>query len=394
MDYNKILTDEEFMEIKQHGSSDYPFQYYYDNLELFDFHCIEWHWHREFEFLYVESGEVTCGIGEKQIILSEGEAIFINSKILHRFYASSGGIIPNFVCMPEFIAPENSLIYKKYILPIISSNIYFQRFQPDELWQTKIIQTMIKIMEIQRNEKIKELATLALLQDLWLTFYENVKLSDKGDVQTVDEVAQKRVQLIMQYIHENYNRNLSLDEIASHIGISKSTALNLFHRFLHTTPVNYLIGYRLQAASWLLKNTNKKVKTIAYESGFHNVDYFCRLFKKRYHLSAPQERSFRHCRRGRGGCCALPHPVRHPGRKNAPVLQSAGDLRRADARSAVCHGGPPGHQKAPCQQAGTAGSMGKDGGVRDGDPFGENGGVLLWREPCRGTDLRPAGRGA
>lgn len=34
--YNKILTDEEFMEIKQHGSSDYPFQYYYDNLELFD----------------------------------------------------------------------------------------------------------------------------------------------------------------------------------------------------------------------------------------------------------------------------------------------------------------------------------------------------------------------
>ena len=93
--YNKILTDEEFMEIKQHGSSDYPFQYYYDNLELFDFHCIEWHWHREFEFLYVESGEVTCGIGEKQIILSEGEAIFINSKILHRFYAPSGGIIAN-----------------------------------------------------------------------------------------------------------------------------------------------------------------------------------------------------------------------------------------------------------------------------------------------------------
>ena len=85
-------------------------------------------------------------------------------------------------------------------------------------------------MEIQENEKIKELATLALVQDLWLTFYENVKLSGKEDVQTVDEAAQKRVQLIMQYIHENYSHNLSLDEIASHIGISKSTALNLFHQ--------------------------------------------------------------------------------------------------------------------------------------------------------------------
>ena len=285
MDYNKILTDEDFMEIKEHGTSDYPFQYYYDDLGLFNFHCIEWHWHREFEFLYVESGQIICGIGEKQIILSEGDAIFINSKILHRFYASSGGVIPNFVCMPEFIAPENSLVYKKYILPIISSNMSFQCFQIAEPWQARIIQIMIKIMETQENEKIRELSTLALLQDLWLIFYENVMLSDKENMQTVDEAAQKRVQLMMQYIHENYNHELSLDEIASHIGVSKSTALNLFQRFLHTTPVSYLIGYRLQAASRLLKNTNKKVKTIAYESGFRNVDYFCRLFKKRYHLT-------------------------------------------------------------------------------------------------------------
>ena len=290
MDYNKILTDEDFMEIKEDGSSDYPFQYYYDDLELFDFHCIEWHWHREFEFLYVESGQIICGIGEKQIILSEGDAIFINSKILHRFYASSGGVIPNFVCMPEFIAPENSLVFKKYILPIISSNMSFQCFQIAEPWQARIIQIMIKIMGTQENEKIRELSTLALLQDLWLIFYENVKLSDKEKMQTVDEAAQKRVQLMMQYIHENYNHEMSLDEIASHIGISKSTALNLFQRFLHTTPVSYLIGYRLQAASWLLKNTNKKVKTIAYESGFRNVDYFCRLFKKRYHLTPSEYR--------------------------------------------------------------------------------------------------------
>ena len=222
--------------------------------------------------------------------MSEGDAIFINSKILHRFYAASGGVIPNFVCMPEFIAPENSLVYKKYILPIISSNMAFQCFQSAEPWQARIIQIMIKIMETQENEIIRELFTLALLQNLWLIFYENVKLSDKEKMQTVDEAAQKRVQLMMQYIHENYKHGLSLNEIASHIGVSKSTALHLFQRFLHTTPVNYLIEYRLQAASRLLKNTNKKVKTIAYESGFHNVDYFCRLFKKRYHLTPSEYR--------------------------------------------------------------------------------------------------------
>ena len=166
----------------------------------------------------------------------------------------------------------------------------FQCFQIAEPWQARIIQIMIKIMKTQENEKIRELSTLSLLQDLWLIFYENVKLLDKEKMQTVDETAQKRVQLMMQYIHENYNHELSLDEIASYIGIGKSTALNLFQRFLHITPVSYLIGYRLQAASWLLKNTNKKVKTIAYESGFRNVDYFCRLFKKRYHLTPSEYR--------------------------------------------------------------------------------------------------------
>ena len=123
--YNKILTDEEFMEIKPHGSSDYPFQYYYDNLELFDFHCIEWHWHREFEFLYVESGKVLCGIGEKQIILSEGDAIFINSKILHRFYASSGGVIPN-------------LLRRRIVWSI--KNIFYQSFH--RIWLSSVFRVL------------------------------------------------------------------------------------------------------------------------------------------------------------------------------------------------------------------------------------------------------------
>ena len=49
--------------------------------------------------------------------------------------------------------------------------------------------------------------------------------------------------------------------------------------------------------------------------------------RKGRQTSAPQERTVRHCRRGGGGRGALPHPVRHPGRENAPVLQGAGDLR-------------------------------------------------------------------
>lgn len=49
--------------------------------------------------------------------------------------------------------------------------------------------------------------------------------------------------------------------------------------------------------------------------------------RKGREASAAQERTVRHCGGGRGGRSALPHPVRYTGWKNAPVLQSTGDLR-------------------------------------------------------------------
>ncbi len=117
--YNKITTDENLMETIQHGSASYPFRFYYDNLALFDFNCVEWHWHAELEFVYVESGTVTFWIGESQFALSAGNGVFINSKILHRFHSPAEAVIPNFVCMPAFIAPQDSFLYHKYIRPVL-----------------------------------------------------------------------------------------------------------------------------------------------------------------------------------------------------------------------------------------------------------------------------------
>ena len=54
--------------------------------------------------------------------------------------------------------------------------------------------------------------------------------------------------------------------------VSKSTALNLFRRYLHDTPVHYLLKYRLQEAASLLVVTEKKIGVISENGGFENVD--------------------------------------------------------------------------------------------------------------------------
>lgn len=165
--YNKILTDENMMETIQHGSKEYPFHFYYDNLELFDFHCIEWHWHTEFEFVYVETGTVYFGISDKQFALSEGQGVFINSKILHRYFSQGKAIVPNFVLMPYFIAAQDSLIYQKYVLPIMASPMDYQIFSSDIPWQAQALSLMREMMAAQEKASDVELVSSYLIQKIW-----------------------------------------------------------------------------------------------------------------------------------------------------------------------------------------------------------------------------------
>ena len=288
--YNKILTDENMMETIQHGSKEYPFHFYYDNLELFDFHCIEWHWHTEFEFVYVETGTVYFGISDKQFALSEGQGVFINSKILHRYFSQGNAIVPNFVLMPYFIAAQDSLIYQKYVLPIMASPMDYQIFSQDIPWQAEVLSLMREMMAAQEKASDVELVNSYLIQKIWHILYQNTDVEHMGKKENYSASSQARLQLMMQYIHQKSAYNISLSDIADQAKVSKSTALNLFQRYLGISPVTYLINYRLQEAAKLLASTEKKVTVISKDTGFDSVDYFCKAFKKYYKLTPTEYR--------------------------------------------------------------------------------------------------------
>lgn len=291
--YNKIITDETLMETIQHGESDYPFHFYYDNLALYDFHCVEWHWHTEFEFVFVESGTVVFEIGENQFSLSAGSGVFINSKVLHRYYSDEEAIVPNFVFMPDYIAVQNSLIYKKYILPVLSSSLDYQVFAPEIPWQAEVLAVMNEIIYVQEAESGIELITSSLVQRMWDLLYRNVNDKPIRENNGASIASQGRLQLMMQYIHQQFSMNISLEDIAGHAMVSKSTTLNLFRKYLHITPINYLINYRLQEAAKLLSSTERKIHVISKEVGFESVDYFCKAFKKYYSMTPTEYRKNR-----------------------------------------------------------------------------------------------------
>lgn len=202
--YNKIQTDESMMETIQHGNSEYPFQLYYDDLALFDFHCVEWHWHVEFEFVFVQEGTATFWVGEKQFSLGQGTGIFINSKILHRYFSEGHAIVPNFVLKPTFLAPADSLIYKKYIAPIQACKVDCIVFCREIKWQAEALELMQKILKAQESDKDRELVTLFLTQELWHLLYLHMDSEVLQKKRENTASSQGRTQLMMQYIHQKF----------------------------------------------------------------------------------------------------------------------------------------------------------------------------------------------
>lgn len=88
------------------------------------------------------------------------------------------------------------------------------------------------------------------------------------------------VNLAMEYIDKNYEKNLSIQEISDNIGISKNYLCNLFKKELNTTVIHYMTNVRIDKAKKLLTDTGMKMADISKAVGFNDYTYFSQLFKR------------------------------------------------------------------------------------------------------------------
>lgn len=287
----KTNTDDTLYETVSHGNTSYPFAYYPENIWQFDFHRIDWHWHHEFEFLFSSENTVVCLIGTDQLKLHKGHGIFINSGILHRYEAHESAFTPNIVFSPYLLAAENSLIYKKYVSPVIDSSISHQVFSPEIPWQNQILKILCEIFRIQNMPLHNELKTLQNIISIWDIMLEHLDTAICAPGVSKPNHKQAKLQTMLQYIHDHYAEELTLDMIAASALLSKSSALNIFQSGIRISPVAYLIQYRLSQAAKLLYTTQKSIAVIAAETGFTSTGYFCRKFRQYYHISATEYRN-------------------------------------------------------------------------------------------------------
>ncbi|GHU67345.1 hypothetical protein FACS189447_09450 [Spirochaetia bacterium] len=90
---------------------------------------------------------------------------------------------------------------------------------------------------------------------------------------------------LLVLIQDNLYRDISVDEMAEMVNLSRSHFTRLFSRAMGLSPRKYLEDLRLKIAMDILCSENIKIIEAAHHVGIYDVNYFCRIFKKRYGVS-------------------------------------------------------------------------------------------------------------
>ena len=91
---------------------------------------------------------------------------------------------------------------------------------------------------------------------------------------------QERLNRIRTYVICNASRPITLDDVARHVGMNRAAFCTFFRRTMGKTFVTYLNEYRVEQACNLLEQGGISVAEACYRSGFNNVPYFNRVFKR------------------------------------------------------------------------------------------------------------------
>ncbi len=151
---------------------------------------------------------------------------------------------------------------------------------------------LTKINIVRKYEKIQIVfcQNNIIIEENFLTLkYErNPVRNSSAFTKTEKSIESKRIHKVKEFINENHSRDLTLDEIASEIGMSPSALSRFFKEKTGKTLTDYILSIRLGDASRSLIDTSMNISEICYASGFNNLSNFNRLFRRSKGMS-PKE---------------------------------------------------------------------------------------------------------
>jgi AraC-like DNA-binding protein len=150
--------------------------------------------------------------------------------------------------------------------------VFFQRIDKNII---NCLNNMITDARLSTSSELLLLGHLYIFLSLLIQNSRDMlpQASEEGNQ---DKLCRKAI----EFISKNYSRKISVQDIASSIGLDRSYLYKIFMKFLNMSPQDFLINYRLDRAVELMNNPDLTIGDIARSVGYEDPLHFSRIFKK------------------------------------------------------------------------------------------------------------------
>ena len=276
-----------YHETKAHTSAEFPYNTYLCSIPL-DFPGVPLHWHDEMELVVIKKGQGYVSVDFDKHLVHSGDIIMICPGCLHAIEqdASYKMEYENIIFKPELLSSgANDLCMLQYMKPLLDGNLPVEHFLTPAHEVFEPLSNCIRQIDLVCADQTTGWQ-LAVKSALFYFFFLLISERQKKTVSiSHNPKSLEKMKTVLKYVEEHYTEKLTIDDMAKLTFYSKSYFMKFFKVHMGTGFTEYLNDYRLTMAARLLKSSDESILMIAEESGFDNLSYFNRIFKRKYGVS-------------------------------------------------------------------------------------------------------------
>ena len=243
------------------------------------------HFHEDIEIMTIKEGRLVYYVNGKELLLRAGDTIIVNSNQIHYNMTINGEIAKYVICVlhPSILA-NSVAVEMQAIRPIIDNpDLPYLRFRYINERTDSIRDLILGLPDIRHDP----FAITKQFYQIW----DIIRKQAETLGATEDVVSDPRMQSfksMMHFIANNYQKQITLGDIAASGNVSKSLCNTLFHQYVGESPINYLMHLRSRKVAELLRSGKMPMNEIAALTGFGGVSYMSETFRKFFEKS-PRE---------------------------------------------------------------------------------------------------------
>lgn len=234
------------------------------------------HCHDTMELYLITKGSCAMDIQNETIKVTKHDLIMILPFMMHSLKVDDTceflHLHLNFSLLKKLLFKQNRQSSSFYNLINSNQCTYYQMIADE-----KIKNIFKAIIDNHTTELHQSFLSNLYCLELITIVHQNGQVKQKETIDTTSNKYQY-VAFTYDYLHQNYNNKILIDDIASKLHISSRYLSSLFYEYSTQTIIQYLNIYRINKAIELMANTNESLTEIALSVGLNNAQNFSKVF--------------------------------------------------------------------------------------------------------------------